>query len=518
MPRTIQADGRTITVPDDATPDEINAIVGPAPASLPGVPKAPLPAGLQGPPSAPSPLGNAADAVVNFGKGIVKGGASTFLNLAQKGNDLRDWEQKNLPSAFSGAAFTPSGAPSNQDNRQYVQGLQNQTQTHGLAQSLGKGAEQVGEFMAPGLGEEAATAKLAALGPKAAAAARMLYGAATSGAVNKAQGGSFGGGALAGAAGSGLAEGLKAVAPLIAESALGVRAADRAYGRTPGQAILNETSGFNAGKIADQAKSKLGLYTNELEDAAARSPNMVDLYAPRQAAAEAEATAAARNNPEVIKRTGQLSDQLKYDQMLGGNKSAAANPPKVISGFGPPAPPAPVPSAALLPPQVTPSRALALKRGIGDLKGSWNPATSNSFVDGAVGNVYGTLDRGIDAAVPGSGALNQKMSTLMPVAARAGATDLNASSLQRILGRFTRPTGALIGGAAGAGYGYHEGGLRGAALYGTAGLVAPELIGSPTSQMIMARGANSVAAPAVVRALTGTGLQATRKKNLYSDQ
>lgn len=33
MPRTIQADGRTITVPDDATPDEINQIVGPAPKS-----------------------------------------------------------------------------------------------------------------------------------------------------------------------------------------------------------------------------------------------------------------------------------------------------------------------------------------------------------------------------------------------------------------------------------------------------------------------------------------------------
>ena len=36
MPRTIKADGRTITVPDDATPDEINQIFGPAPkASAP---------------------------------------------------------------------------------------------------------------------------------------------------------------------------------------------------------------------------------------------------------------------------------------------------------------------------------------------------------------------------------------------------------------------------------------------------------------------------------------------------
>jgi hypothetical protein len=31
MPRTIKADGRTITVPDDATPDEVNKIVGPPP-------------------------------------------------------------------------------------------------------------------------------------------------------------------------------------------------------------------------------------------------------------------------------------------------------------------------------------------------------------------------------------------------------------------------------------------------------------------------------------------------------
>ena len=33
MPRTIKADGRTITVPDDATPEEINQIVGPAPST-----------------------------------------------------------------------------------------------------------------------------------------------------------------------------------------------------------------------------------------------------------------------------------------------------------------------------------------------------------------------------------------------------------------------------------------------------------------------------------------------------
>jgi hypothetical protein len=35
MPRTIKADGRTITVPDDVTPEEINQIVGPAPTPTP---------------------------------------------------------------------------------------------------------------------------------------------------------------------------------------------------------------------------------------------------------------------------------------------------------------------------------------------------------------------------------------------------------------------------------------------------------------------------------------------------
>jgi hypothetical protein len=260
-------------------------------------------------------MSHAVDAVTNFGKGLVKGGASTFLNIAQKGNDLREWEHKNLPASLSGAAFIPHR---DQENRQYVQDLQNRTQTNGLAQALGKGTEQVGEFMLPGLGEEAATAKLASAGPKAAAAARMLYGAATSGAINKAQGGSFSGGALAGGLGSGVSEGLKAVAPIIAESALGIRAPDRAFGRTPGRAILDETTGLNAGKIAQQASQKLNLYGTQLEDAAARSPSMVDLTASRQAAADAEATALLRNNPDVVRRTGQISSQLNRDLANAG--------------------------------------------------------------------------------------------------------------------------------------------------------------------------------------------------------
>jgi hypothetical protein len=43
MSRTIQADGRIITVPDDATPEEVNRIVGPTPKAATGRPSAALP-------------------------------------------------------------------------------------------------------------------------------------------------------------------------------------------------------------------------------------------------------------------------------------------------------------------------------------------------------------------------------------------------------------------------------------------------------------------------------------------
>ena len=54
MSRTIHADGRTVTVPDDATPEEVNQIFGPAPKNTPPaalsgpIGPAPIPAGLQG--------------------------------------------------------------------------------------------------------------------------------------------------------------------------------------------------------------------------------------------------------------------------------------------------------------------------------------------------------------------------------------------------------------------------------------------------------------------------------------
>lgn len=481
------------------SPQDIERAIESDPNSgaTPSVPKAPTPAGLTGP-STPNYAGDAlaaGSALKDFGIGALKGAGNTANNI---GHILYpDWLAKHVTGAPSAEQQDSYFAPKN------------------TTQSFGKGAEQVGEFLLPGGLEKTGAEKLATLAPKlgkfAAPVARTAMSALSTGAVNKAQGGSFGSGAAMGAGGGAVGEAFRAAAPVIAESALGIRGADRRAPITPGRAILDETRGTSARGIADQAKAKQTLYTGQ-RDTLLNAAQPVDLTPTRQIAKDAQSTAALRNNPETIKRTGDLSNLLTYE---GGKvPPPTVAPPKVISGFGSAAATPPRVQSSLIPPQVSAARANDLKQGLGELKGSWNPAVPNDFADASVGRAYGSLDNSLEKVAPGQGKLNDKISGLFPVASRANATDLNASTLQRVLGRFTRPTGALVGASAGAGYGYSQDGLQGALLGGAAGLVAPEVIGSPRFQMGIARGANTGVSP-VVRTLLGGGLQATRKNSLY---
>lgn len=465
----------------------------------PGVPKAPTPAGLQGPPSQPSLLDKAAQGVKDFGTGIAKGGMTTLLNVGKLEAKI-----PGVKSLMPGDVQDMLGPEGDQI-----------TATHNTTQAVGKGLEQTGEFFTPMGAEEKLATKgaelLPQLGKFAAPVSRIVSSALASGAVNKAQGGSFTAGAGLGAGGGALSEGLRVAAPIVAESALGIRGVDRRAPITPGRAILDETTGVNPRNIADQAKAKQTLYTAQRDALLQNAPD-VDLTAARQVASDAGKVAASRNNPETIKRVGQVGDLLNYE---GGKPPASPlTPPKVISGFGPPAAVQPPAVSGVIPSTVSATRANALKQGLGELKGSWNPAVPNDFADSTVGKTYGALDSGIDNAAPGTSGLNNKISSLFPVAQRATATDLNANALQRVLGRFTRPTGALVGLSGGGYAGYKEGGIGGAVAGGAAGLVAPELIGSPTFQMGLARGFSNGATP-VVRALLGGGIQSTRKNSLY---
>jgi hypothetical protein len=464
--------GDVIQFPDTMSDQEVSAAI--QSQYRPGVPKAPVPAGLQGPaapPPQPSFIQKAGGAAKDVLSGIGAGALSTLNNVGSV----------VYPDAI---AKHISGLPTQQQKDSYF-APQNTTQ------AIAKGGEQALEFLAPGGLEKEGAAKLATALPKlgkyAAPLSRIAAGALSAGTVNKAQGGSFGAGAATGGVGGSVAEGARAVAPMIAESALGVRAPDRAFGRTPGRAILDETTGINPGKIAQQAKSKLSLYGNQLDSMAAGIGTPVDLSPARQVAKNAEMQATLRNNPDTIKRVGQLNSLLSTEHGTG----------------------------AAIPQQVPPTRALALKRGLGELVGSWNPATPNTFADAATKNSRRILDQGIDAVVPGSQQINEKLSSIEPIANRAGATDLNAGFIQRGLGRLTKPTGALIPAGLGASAGAATAGPLGALAGGALGLFGTEALGSPTSQMVLARGANSALVPPVVRVLSGAGLQADRKKSLY---
>lgn len=180
----------------------------------------------------------------NIGIGALKGAGSTLNSIGSL--IYPDWIAKH---------FTGVETPQDQEL----------LTAHGTAQKIGKGIEQTGEFLLPGLGEEAATADLAKAAPKLSPLGRIGYQALTSGALNKLQGGGFGTGAAGGAVGGIVGEGMRAIAPSLAEGALAIRKIDRAYGRTPGQSILEETKGLSPGKVAKSAQGKLSELMPQLE-------------------------------------------------------------------------------------------------------------------------------------------------------------------------------------------------------------------------------------------------------------
>lgn len=410
-------------------------------------------------PKPPSMLQQAGSAAKNFGIGALKGAGSTANNI---GHLLYpDVLAKHL-----------TGAPSPEQQEGYFA-------PQGTAQTLGKGAEQAAEFMVPGGAEEAGAGKIASLLPKAGKAIpRLLTSAAGAGLVNKAQGGSLLGGAAAGAAGAGIGEGMRAAAPLVAESALGIPKAARAFGKTPGKAILEETRGIRPDTIAQSAQERMNQLTPELESKAAASPNLVSLKPAREHIAAQMGKAEGENTEGIHNQLNRMGNTLAERFWT---KQA-------------------------IPEEISAADALSLKRGFGKEHTTWNPETHSSvLLTGR--HAYGLLDKGIDQAVPEGAELNQRISSLIPVARRAESVSRNPPAIQRALGRFGAHTGALTMGGLGAGAGYKEGGLPGAVAGGVTGVLAPELIASPEGQMAAAR---LLGKANTLRPATGLLLQGTR--------
>ncbi len=432
-------------------------------------------------------FGSFADGASDFGKGLAKGALHTV-------SAADDWATQHLPAVMT----TPIGQTPNHANSvaatQYAQQLATPTNT---AQKIGKGVEQAGEFLIPGGLEEGAGRAIAAKYPRLASTAsklisssapelnavgKIVMSALGAGTVNAVQGGSFGGGAAAGAAGGVLAQGVKAVAPSLAEIAMGTRATDRVAGRAAGQTLLDETTGINPGNIAKQAFDKSSAYTDTLNSNALQSNVPIDLQPARNVAQSFAKTAAKQNNASNMKEIQELEDQLATHRATG----------------------------TAIPQVVSADQGLGMKRGVDALMDSWNPNNKRALSDSAVVAVRSAMNDELSKAVPDYAALNSKISNLLPVAQRAGATDLNAGVLQRVVGKMAKPTGALVGTIAGGTGGYEKDGWRGALIGGALGAVLPEVATSPTTIMMGARAANSAVPSGASQLLAGAGMQAAR--------
>jgi len=253
-----------------------------------------------------------------------------------------------------------------------------------------------------------------------------------------------------------IGKGVQAPAGPIAETALGIRKLDRAYGKTPGQAVLDETSGFRPSTIAKSAQSKLHTLNTQLEDLADSSTQPASLIPALKVLGDAESKATSRNSSGILKQLTPMREHLTTNTATG----LPLSPTQTSRGL------------------------LNLKRGFGDefIHGPWNPETMSGTRSTAA-RTYGALDSELDRTVPEASELNQRVSSLIPVARRAESVDRGAGGLQQALGKIAKPTGALVGAIEG----FRHAGIPGA----IAGLGIPAVISSPTIQMVTARGLNA---------------------------
>ncbi len=363
-----------------------------------------------------------------------------------------------------------------------------QSTPQNATQSVGKGAEQVGEFLLPGVGEEDATAHalpyLSKLGTLAKPLSRILYQAGTTGLVNAAQGGSPVTGAATGAVGGAVGEGLRAVAPAMAESALGITKRMRGYGKTPGVAALEETSALRPAAIEQQAQKKLGNLTQTIESTAASHPTPVSVQPAIDLIDDEITKATAENNGQAIEQLGRVRDALTKNVSTGA--------------------PLPVDQPA--------TGALNLKRGIRkQFVKNWNPELMEG-TRAVAARAGGAIDSQLDSALgPDFESANQRISSLVPVAERSESLGRDPGIAQRVGNRVAAHTGALIGSAALGTEGYRRGGIPGAIGGAISGAVLPEILASPAAQMTAARIAYKPGA--LLRLLSGAGLQLDRGSN-----
>lgn len=431
----------------------------PAPAAHPAVNMQPS---LLGRDPDPSPL-------ANFAKGVVK----------------------SIPGTMAGVTRLVPGASD------ATQPLEQAAQANGTAQAIGKGVGNAAQFLIPGAGEEKLGLYGASKLPEAfAPLAKMGASALTTGAVNKAQGGSFGAGAVTGALGSGATQALKAWAPSVAESALNVLAPQRMNGKTPGAGILEDTTGIKPLSVMKSAQGAIDKYTGDLHNVVGQAQGTPFSMAPARLTLQdaMDNIGVSQNSPTAMRDLIQASDQLHYK----------LDPRPFSTDFGKLNYSDPIPA------QVTPMQGLQYKRGLDHLVDNWAKG-GGSPAEGPIKQTYGALANELERTAPGSDAISQKISSLMPVVDRAKMKAASAPTTQQMFNKLAAPTGALVAPVAGGIYGHEHGGAGGAVAGAAAGALLPAMLATPTGQMALARGLYSHTLPSTIEPLIkGAGLTVGR--------
>ena len=480
----------------------------------------------------------------DFGKGLLESGVNTLHGIGSAEH-----------------ALMPQGLRSTGYGKNFEAGLDTMADAakpEGWMQNIGKGLGDVGQFFIPGGVEEEAAAHLPMLGRFAKPLMRMAGGEA----VNEAEGGPTGAGAAGTGVGEGMAAVMKRLAPYVAETAMRIPALQKGFGKTPGAAILEDTRGVlpstigrtgqetasnltgQVERMADQASFKnrpriSGLLTAPPEEIplaqkSGRNPRMSPMafdadvnpeepLEPRSGDPMAPISEypginphylSGSEHPELSGRVAQPQGVLLRPAPVGSgpiptiepNNIASLRPARqVLSQASARASQENAPSRFAqiepmrsqlmqrfstgepIPENVTPRDLLDLKRGFSDEHlGRWNPDLHGKTV--ATGrSAYHALDQEFDKAVPGAADMNQRISSLIPVIHAADKAERAPSLFQRTAGRIGAHTGALTGAVGGALEGQRLGGTPGALVGGAAGLLLPELLMSPESQMMAAR-------------------------------
>lgn len=285
--------------------------------------------------------------------------------------------------------------------------------------------------------------------------------------------------------------GLSRVAEPVAEQALGIRSVDRKFGRVPGRAALDETTGVRPETVSRQAQTRMADLTAQRNTALGASPNKVDL-GPARSEVENGITRAAAGNSDTSHLIPMREQLNEPKPGFAGNTSPSMGAPLAPGTAGPVAP-------LTISQLQDPMNALAIRQRLGNDFTKFDMARPVSREQMAVGNkAYGGLTNAIHAAVPESAPLDRRISNLIPIKESADIRALQPETTGRVLTRLARPTGALIGAAEGA----RLGGIPG----GIAGLVIPEMLTDPAAQMIGARTLD--AAGKVARSpITGRSIQ-----------